>query len=92
MNTKKASMVLLYAAGLFCAASAWEIAHPVHSHNTSISESSVSEYMSMSDEQLRSLISTEGTGADGTNREMKNVAYQMGRLYQKTKLLNLLNP
>jgi len=62
---------------------AWEIAHPVYKPDTDINQDAVHAYMNKSEKELRSLITTEG--GKGTNVTMKQVAYNMSRMYQKTR-------
>ncbi|MBW1871265.1 MAG: heparinase II/III family protein [Deltaproteobacteria bacterium] len=72
------SLLMLLAAQV----AAWEISHPVYLADTNIDESVVADYMSMSEAELCALITEEG--GRGTNLTMKQVAYDMARLYVKT--------
>jgi len=61
----------------------WTIQHPVYTPSTKIDESTVSKYMTMPESDLRALITIYG--GKGTNKTMKQIAYDMACLYQKTK-------
>lgn len=80
-------IVIVAALLLSSPAWAWSIKHPVFQADLNISESSVQSYMSMTVAQLRGLITEAGPVADTSNVTAKQAAYDLARLYQKTKLI-----
>ncbi len=73
----------LLVAGTACAET-WStrIAHPVYPPDTSVTLTSAAKYLTLSDDDLRALI-TE-TGGRGINVEMTRAAYDLAALYQRT--------
>lgn len=80
--------VAAIALGLFASAPAhgWSIKHPVYSYDTSkVTTADVAAYMTMTEAQLRVLITDTGSAAAATNLEAKTAAYNLALLYEKTK-------
>jgi len=66
-------------------AGAWSIKHPVYKPDTNVSASAVAKYVAMTEKQLRALITEKGGLKGSDNVALKTVAYDLARLYQKTK-------
>lgn len=78
-------LVVLLPAALHAA---WSIKHPVYTPDLSnISAADVAAYMTMSESQLRALITTAGPVANTSNVTAKQAAYDLARMYQKTKTI-----
>ncbi|MHB9030320.1 MAG: heparinase II/III domain-containing protein [Candidatus Latescibacterota bacterium] len=80
-----AFIAVLLSGAVDSSAEVWStrIPHPVFPPDTAVTEDAVAKYLAMSENDLKTLVTTEG--GKGINVTMKKAAYDFACLYQKTK-------